>query len=91
MFHRSNIEIITPNCFLRHNVNAEFVLKIEDQDIWKYGPPSRSENQNFELENSVSNLEFLLSFYYYFPPLEPILKENQKQNKTKNTLPSVGT
>ena len=38
----SNLEIITPNCFLRPNVNVGLVLKIDDQDNLKADPPSRS-------------------------------------------------
>ena len=37
----SNLEI-TPNCFLRPNVNVGLILKMDDQDVWKAGPPSRS-------------------------------------------------
>ena len=38
----SNVEIITPNCFLRPNVNERLVLKMDDQDVWKAEPPSKS-------------------------------------------------
>ena len=38
----SNLEIITPNCFLHPNINAGLVLKMNDQDIWKADPPSKS-------------------------------------------------
>ena len=37
-----NLEIITPNFFLCPNVSVGLVLKMDDQDIWKADPPSRS-------------------------------------------------
>ena len=37
----SNLEIITPNCFLRPYVNVVLVLKMDDQDVWKFDPLSR--------------------------------------------------
>ena len=37
-----NLEIITPNCFLLPNANVGLVLKMDDLDIWKAGPSSRS-------------------------------------------------
>ena len=38
----NNSEIITLNCFLRPNINVGLVLKMDDQDVWKADPPSRS-------------------------------------------------
>ena len=38
----SNLEIITPNCFLRPNVNVGLILKMDDQDVLKADPSSRS-------------------------------------------------
>ena len=35
----SNVEIITPNCFLRPNVNVGLVLKMNHLDVWKADPP----------------------------------------------------
>ena len=35
----SDLEVITPNCFLRPNANLGLVLKLDDQDVWKSDPP----------------------------------------------------
>ena len=35
--------ISTPNSFLRPNVNAGLMLKLDDQDIWDTEPPSQSD------------------------------------------------
>ena len=37
----SDLEVITPNFFLRPNANLGLVLKLDDQDVWKSDPPSR--------------------------------------------------
>ena len=37
-----NLEIITPNYFLRPNVNVGIVLKMDNQNVWKADHPSRS-------------------------------------------------
>ena len=37
----SDLEVITPKCFLRPNANLGLVLKLDDQDVWKSDPPSR--------------------------------------------------
>ena len=39
----SNLEIITPNCFLCPNVNVGLMLKMDDQDVWKADSPSKSD------------------------------------------------
>ena len=42
----SGLEIITPNNFLKPNVNAGLVLKVDDQNIWDSDPPSQSDVLN---------------------------------------------
>ena len=37
----SDVEVITPNCFLCPNVNLGLVLKLDHQDVWKSDTPSR--------------------------------------------------
>ena len=37
----SDLEVITPNCFLRPNANLGLVLKLDNQDIWESDTPSR--------------------------------------------------
>lgn len=39
----SELEAITPNCFLRPNVNAGLLLKVENPDLCETEPPSRTE------------------------------------------------
>ena len=37
----SNLEVITPNCFIRPNANEGIMLRMDDRDICKSDPPSR--------------------------------------------------
>ena len=39
----SGLDIITPNSFLKPNVNASLWLKVDDDNIWDSDPPSQSD------------------------------------------------